>query len=67
MVFNIESFYFSIGKNLFLKAFQFAKQMTEISDKDTNLIRQTRKTLLFNEDIPWVKKERNKDFDFDGM
>ena len=36
--------------------------MTEISDEDINLIMQARKT-LFNEGIPWVKKEGNEDFD----
>ena len=28
-----------------------------------NLIMQARKTLLFNEGTPWVKKEGNEDFD----
>ena len=36
--------------------------MTEKSDEDINLIKQARKT-LFNEGIPWVKKEGNEDFD----
>ena len=35
------------------------------------LINQSRKTLLFNEKIPWIKKDDSKDFDvptkcFDG-
>ena len=30
-------------------AIRLAKQMTEISDEDINLIMQARKTLLFNE------------------
>ena len=46
--------------------------MIEISDEDINLITQARKTLLFNEGIPWVKKDGNEDFDvslgcFDGV
>ena len=56
------SFYPPINENLFIKAIRFAKQMTEISDEDINLIMQARKT-LFNEGIPWVKKEGNEDFD----
>ena len=68
MTFDIESFYPSISDNLFIKAIQFGR---EITDEDINLIMQARKTLLFNEGIPWVKKEENKDFDvpmgcFDG-
>ena len=56
MVFDIESFYPSITECLFTNAIQFAKQITEISDCDMSLINQSRKTLLFNEKIPWVKK-----------
>ena len=71
MIFDIESFYPSISEDLFIKAIQFARQITEITDEDMNLIIQARKTLLFNKGIPWVKKEGNEDFDvpmgcFDG-
>ena len=62
-LFYIKSFYTSISENLFIKAIKFTKQMTEISDEDTNLIMQARKTLLFIEGIPLVKQERNNDFD----
>ena len=48
--------------SIFIKAIQIAKQITEISDEDVNLIMQARKILLFKECIPWVKKERNEDF-----
>ena len=51
MVFDIESFYPSISKNLFIKVIQFAKQVTKITDEDINLIMQT------------TKKEGNVDFD----
>ena len=71
MVFDIESFYPSITERLFNNAIQFAKQTTEISDYDMSLINQSRKTLSFNEKIPWVKKDGSEDFDvligcFDG-
>ena len=71
MVFDIESFYPSITECLFTNAIQFAKQITEISDCDMSLINQSRKTLLFNEKIPWVKKDGSENFDvpvgcFDG-
>ena len=52
MVSDIESFYPSTKENLFIKAVQFAKQITEITDEDINLIMQARKTLLFNEGTP---------------
>ena len=68
MVFDIESFYPSITERLFNNAIQFAKQIIEIS---MSLINQSRKTLLFNEKITWVKKDGSEDFDvpmgcFDG-
>ena len=39
------------------------KQITDIFDYDMSLINQSRKTLLFNETIPWVKKDGSEDFD----
>ena len=63
MVFDNENFYPSISENLFIKAIQFARQITEITEEDINLIMQTRKALLFNDGIPWVKKKGNEDFD----
>ena len=48
MLFDIKIFYPTIRENLFIKAIQFAKQMTEIFGEDINLIMQARKTLLFN-------------------
>ena len=57
MVFDIEKFYHSISENLFIKANQLAKKITEITDEDIHLIMQAEKTLLFNERIPWVKKD----------
>ena len=70
MVSGIESFYPLITEGLFTNAIQFAKQITKISNYDMSLINQSRKT-LFNEKIPWVKKDGSEDFDvpmgcFDG-
>ena len=67
IVFDIESFCPSISENMFIKAIQFAKQVTETSNIyehiSINVIMHARKTLLFNEGMPWVKKEGNEDFD----
>ena len=49
---DIENFYPPISKNLFIKAIQLAKQMTEVFDEDINLIMHAKKNLLFNEGIP---------------
>ena len=71
MAFDIESFYLSTTERLFTNAVQFAKQMTEIFYHNLSSINQSRKTLFFNEKIPWVKKDGSEDFDvpvgcFDG-
>ena len=44
MVFDIEKFYHSISENLFIKANQLAKKITEITDEDIHLIMQAEKT-----------------------
>ena len=61
--FDIESFYPSITEELFIKAIEFAKSKTSITDDEFCIIMQSRKTLLFHEGEPWVKKEGNEDFD----
>ena len=71
IVFDTENFHHSISFELFNKALQFAKSLCKITDKEISIIMQERKTLLFNNNEPWVKKSGNKDFDvpmgcFDG-
>ena len=46
IVFDIKNFYPSISENLFIKAIQSAKQITEITDEDINLTMQARKTFI---------------------
>ena len=47
---------------LLYKSVQFAKEITSISDEDLDIIMQSRKTLLFHNQEPWVKRG-DKDFD----
>ena len=63
MVFDIESFYPSISEKLFNDAIQYAKQTVEIPDHDMIIINHSRKSLLFHDNEPWVKREGNEDFD----
>ena len=72
IAFDTENFYPSISLELFNKALQFAKSLCKITDEEISIIMQVRKTLLLNENEPWVKKSGNKDFDvpmgcFDGV
>ena len=45
------------------KAIEFAKTRVDIPDEDLPIIMQPRKTLLFSEKVPRVKKEMDEDFD----
>ena len=66
-----QSFYPSISPELFHKAINFVKTIHAIPDKDTSIIMQSRRTLLFNDREPRLKKSGNEEFDvpmgcFDG-
>ena len=61
-VFDIESFYPSITEKLLTDSINFAKQYTDIPDQDINIIMHSRKSLLFNNDKAWIKKD-NSSFD----
>ena len=45
------------------RAIEFTKTIVDIPNEDLSIIMQSTKTLLFSEKVPWVKKERDKDFD----
>ena len=69
--FDIDSFYPSITKSLLSKAISFAKNYTTISDNDIDIIMHCRKSLLFDNETAWTKKNDNDMFDvtmgsFDG-
>ena len=57
MIFDIEQFYPSIKESVLLKALEFAKSHTSVSKKNIDVIRHARRSLLFNQGVPWVKKE----------
>ena len=50
-------FYPSIKECLLRNAINFTEQHTEISEKDRGVIFHARKSLLFNEQHIWIKKE----------
>ena len=58
-------------ESLHSKAISFAKNYTTISDKDIDIITQCRKSLLFDNETAWTKKNQSDMFDvtmgsFDG-
>ena len=69
--FDIVSFYPSITLDLMMKTLDFARNYCDINDDIINTILNTRKSFLFYEGQPWVKKDTDSHFDvtegsFDG-
>ena len=56
-VFDIKDFYPSIKESLLKEAIEFAKLHTKVDQKDLKVILHARKSLLFNADNTWIKKE----------
>ena len=70
MMFDIKEFYPSITEKLLKDAISFAKKHVPISNNDMKIIKHARKSLLYSNGKPWVKKN-NESFDvtmgaFDG-
>ena len=63
MQFDIEEFYPSISKELFLKVITYEKTLVNKSDEEINTIMHSRKFLLFNNTDIWIKKNGDPDFD----
>ena len=55
--FDIKDFYPSIKETLLNEAIQFAKEHVPITRKDVEVIFHARKSVLYNDGEPWVKKE----------
>ena len=58
-MFDIKDFYFSIKGDLLIEALEFAKQHVTIKPKHIETIFHARKSLLYNEGEPWIKKQSN--------
>ena len=59
MIFDIKDFYSSISKKLLDGSINFARQHVQIKKKDFSIIQHARKSLLYNKEIPWQKKNIN--------
>ena len=59
---NNENFYPSITEKLLTDSINFAKQYIDITDRDIDIIMHSRKSLLFDSNTAWIKKN-NSSFD----
>ena len=57
IVFNIKDFYPSIKETLLMKAINFAEKLVNITNKDKVIIKHERKSLLYDNSEPWMKKD----------
>ena len=64
--FDICEFYPNISENLLKQALNYVKEYTEITDEETEIILQTKKSFLFEDGVAWVKKG-TKPFDYNGF
>ena len=55
--FDIVDFYPSITEKLLSDAIDFAAKYVNITSTDREIVMHAKKTLLFNNDVPWVKKD----------
>ena len=63
MQFDICEFYPSTSEELLMKALDFAKSKTNVSDKEIEIILHCRKSFLFCQNKDWVKKGDSPLFD----
>ena len=57
LLYDIEEYYPSISPTLLNDALDFAKKYTKITDEEIKIILQARKTFLFCNSEPWIKKD----------
>ena len=57
IVFDIKDFYPSIKETLLIKAINFAEKHVNLTNKDKVIIKHSRKSLLYKNSEPWMKKD----------
>ncbi|XP_044172000.1 uncharacterized protein LOC122956391 [Acropora millepora] len=61
--FDIVDFYPSITESLLDQSIDWATQFTAITVSDIRIIKHARKSLLFHDGLPWVKRDSSNAFD----
>ena len=64
--FDIVDFYPSVSKLLLVKSLRFARRHTNISDEEENIIMHACKSVLFDKNGAWIKRNSDELFDI-GM
>ena len=61
--FDVESFYPSITESLLDKAILFGKKHTKISQEEIEIIKTASKSILYNDEKIWTKRDKNENND----
>ena len=61
--FFFKDFYPTIMEKILDNAISFAKELTHVSDEKIRIVKHCRKSLLYNNETPWVKKNTPGNFD----
>ena len=56
IVFDIKHFYPSIKETRLIKAINFVEKLVNITNEDKVIIKHARKSLLYDNSEPWMKK-----------
>ena len=56
-MFDIKDSYPSIKETLLIKALNFAEKLVNITNEDKVIIKHARKSLLYDNTEPWIKKD----------
>ena len=59
LIFDKKDFYPSIKESFFHDSLQFKKMHVNVTQRDIKVMFHSRKILMYNNGIPWVKKEGN--------
>ena len=63
IIFDIVDFYPSISKQLLLNSIEYAKTITTIDEDDIKIILHARRSILYHDGEPWIKRNGDGDFD----
>ena len=59
VIFDIKDFYPSLSEKRLTNALNFVEEITDISREDMQIMHHARKSLLFSNEKPWMKREGN--------
>ena len=63
ITFDVCQFYPSISQELLMKALDYASKFTTITDQDREIVLHAKRSLLYHQNSPWMKRNAENTFD----